>query len=183
MRCFVAVETSPEVRRDIGRLQQELRACAPGVRWVRPEAMHLTLAFLGEVDADFVAAARGPLAAACAGHAAFAARPAGLGAFGSPRRARVLWVGMDRGRDELVRLARSVNDALRAVGFRPEARPFSPHLTLGRLREPADLSAATAREYAAREFAVERVVLFESELRPEGPRYSALAEFPLAARA
>jgi 2'-5' RNA ligase len=183
MRCFIAVETTPEARRELGRLQQALRPLAPGVRWVRPEAMHLTLAFLGEVDGEFAAAAREPLAAAGAGHRAFTARLAGLGAFGSPSRARVLWVGLDRGRDELVRLARSVNDALRTVGFRPEDRPFSPHLTLGRLREPTDLAAVTGRAFATSEFPVGRVVLIKSELRPEGPHYTELGAFPLAARA
>lgn len=183
MRCFVAVETTPEVRRELGQLQRELAAEASGVRWVRPEQMHLTLVFLGEVADGFADAVRQPLAVACSSHRVFEAQPGGIGAFPVPRRARVIWVGLKRGGDELVRLQHSVAAALGPLGFRPEERPFSPHLTLGRFRVPVDLSGATAREFTASTFPVRRIVLIRSELRPDGPRYTGMADVPLAASA
>jgi 2'-5' RNA ligase len=80
----------------------------------------------------------------------------------------------------LAALHRAVNDALRAVGFQPESRPFSPHLTLGRLREPADASFARGVQFESPAFTIDRLILFRSVLRPEGPEYSRLAEFVLS---
>ncbi|HDQ99237.1 MAG TPA: RNA 2',3'-cyclic phosphodiesterase [candidate division WOR-3 bacterium] len=95
MRCFLAVETTDELRQELGKLQRELSGRVPGMRWVRPEQMHLTLEFFGEVAESFPVRAAESLAAACAGHGVFQARLAGLGAFPAPHRARVLWVGME----------------------------------------------------------------------------------------
>lgn len=145
--------------------------------------MHLTLVFLEEVAEDFADATAGPLAAACAGHRAFNVRLSGLGAFPGPQRARVLWVGLERGREEMVGLQRSVAAALEPLGYRPEKRGFSPHLTLGRLRVPADLTRVIATDFPETGFPVERVVFIRSELRPDGPLYTELAAFPLASPA
>ncbi|MFO7638814.1 MAG: RNA 2',3'-cyclic phosphodiesterase [bacterium] len=188
MRCFLAVETTDETRRLLDRLQRRLAGIIRDIRWARAEQLHLTLEFLGEVTDGFPAAAAGPLATACAGHPAFPARLAGLGAFPDPRRARVLWVGIGQGRAELIRLQRSVAAAVAAIGHQPERRPYSPHLTLGRLRRAADATpAVTAKttlplleQLAALEIPVQRVILIRSELRSDGPHYTEIAAFPLA---
>ncbi len=179
MRCFVAVDIPDRVREQIGELEKGLKTRVPGVRWVRPDRMHLTLVFLGEVDDAFVAGAKERLVRAVSGVVRFRARLGGLGAFPNPRRGRVVWVGMRDGRDELCALQQRVESALREVGYRPERRPFSPHLTLGRLRVPGDVAAACGTDFASDEFAIDRAVLYQSVLRPEGPEYTRLAEFAL----
>jgi 2'-5' RNA ligase len=179
IRSFVAVEVPDAARAQVCELLSRLGP-VPGVRWVKPDAMHLTLAFLGEVTQNFIRSAEQALAPVAASAQCFDARLSGLGAFPSAHRARVFWVGMDQGRDELCRLQASIVQALVPVGFVPESRKFSPHLTLGRLKVPADVSSPAGVRFTGTAFAVDRVILFRSELRPEGPRYTRLAEFALA---
>jgi RNA 2',3'-cyclic 3'-phosphodiesterase len=144
--------------------------------------MHLTLAFLGEVPQDFIESAKVPLVEVTRQHHAFAAQLKGLGAFPSPSRARVVWVGMEQGKAEVCALQADVIKALSSIGYQPERRPFSPHLTLGRLRVPEDVSKAVAVQFATECFVIDRVVLFRSVLGAAGPVYTALAEFPLSVR-
>jgi 2'-5' RNA ligase len=125
------------------------------------------------------------LRAAAAGLTAFDAVVTGLGAFPSSTRPRVVWAGVAAGAPRLTELAARVEEACAALGFPPEARPFSPHLTLGRVRVPrrdarlADLLAAAARDEFGR-FHVERVALMESQLSPRGARYTERASASLA---
>ncbi len=179
-RAFVAVEISEGARGQIADLLGTLRR-EPGVavRWVRPELMHLTLAFLGEVSQDFLDSAKAQLAEVAQRHRAVTARLKGLGAFPSPGRARVVWIGTEQGRDEVCALQADAVKALRSVGYQPERRPFSPHLTIGRLRIPDDVSPVAAVQFESEPFTVDLIVLFRSVLGPGGPAYSRLAEFPL----
>jgi RNA 2',3'-cyclic 3'-phosphodiesterase len=180
-RAFVAVEVSEGARREIadllGRLQRQ-----PGdvVRWGRPELMHLTLVFLGEVSQGFLESAKLRLAEVARQQKAFNMQLKGLGAFPSPARARVVWIGTEQGKDEVCALQADIVKALRSVGHQPESRPFSPHLTIGRLSMPGDAGRAVAVGFESVTFTIGRVVLFRSVLQPTGPVYSALAEFPLS---
>jgi len=180
IRSFVAVSISEGARRQIadllGRLRHESGSL---VRWVRPELMHLTLAFLGEVSQDFIEVATARLTEVASGHRPFPMQLKGLGAFPCPTRARIVWAGVEQGRTDVCALQAGVVKALRSVGYQPERRPFSPHLTIGRLRMPGDVSRAAAVQFESEFFIVERVVLFRSVLTPTGPVYSVTAEFPL----
>jgi 2'-5' RNA ligase len=142
--------------------------------------MHLTLAFLGEVPEGFIESAKVRLVEVMRHRHAFAVQLKGLGAFPSPSLARVVWVGMEQGKAEVCALQADVIKALSSIGYQPERRPFSPHLTIGRLRFPGDVSKAVAVQFATESFTIERAVLFRSVLAPAGPVYTALAEFPLA---
>ena len=180
IRSFAAVDVPEPVRAQIGRLLDRLnQGPTPKVRWVKPAVMHLTLEFLGEVSGDFIESAKAQLSRVVPKFKPFEAQLSGLGAFPSPSRARVIWVGVEGGKEELCRLQASMTQALVRIGFKPERRPFSPHLTLGRLNVPADVSAATAVEFQGDVFAVNEVVLFQSVLTPQGPVYMRLATFPL----
>lgn len=179
-RAFVAVEISEGARRQITDLLGRLRRdTGVPVRWVRPELMHLTLAFLGEVPQDFIEAATARLTEVASGHRPFPMQLKGLGAFPGPTRARIVWVGVEPGRSDVCTLQAGAVKALRAVGYQPEKRPFNPHLTMGRLRIPDDVSRAVAVQFESEPFVVERVVLFRSVLEAAGPVYSAIADLPL----
>ncbi len=179
VRCFLAVEIPGRVRAEVAALLAELRQRpGPAVRWVKPDVMHLTLVFLGEVAPGLVRSADAELARVLPGLAPFPCRLAGLGAFPGPGRARVVWVGVDTGRDALIGAQRAAVRALQRIGFTPERRPFSPHLTLGRLREPGDVREVSGTRFESEPFQVERAVLFRSVLRPQGPEYSVLHEYP-----
>ena len=182
-RAFVAVEISETARQQLARLIDGFRRM-PGAtaRWVRPELMHLTLVFLGEVSQEFLESAKVQLREVSSRHAPFTARLKGLGAFPSPARARVVWVGTEPGRREVCSLQAAVSRSLGAIGYQPERRPFSPHLTIGRLRTPGDVGRATTLQFESEQFTIDRIVLFRSVLGPTGPTYTRLAEFPLEGR-
>jgi len=181
IRSFVAVSISEGARREISELLGRLRHDAgPAVRWVKPELMHLTLAFLGEVSQDFLESAKSQLSEVARRHQAFAMQLKGLGAFPIPSRARVVWIGTEQGKGDVCSLQADVVKALGSVGYQPERRSFSPHLTISRLRMPDDVSKAVAVQFATESFTIERVVLFRSVLAPAGPVYTVLAEFPLS---
>jgi 2'-5' RNA ligase len=183
IRSFVAVSISDGARRQIAELLNNLRrGLGADVRWVRPELMHLTLVFLGEVSEDFLDRVKVQLSQVAGRHKAFDVQLNGLGAFPSSSRARVVWVGTDKGRSDVCALQKDLQTALSSVGHQPERRPFSPHLTIGRLRAPGDVSQAAATQFESELFTVDRLVLFRSVLGQGGPTYSRLLEFPLQTR-
>jgi 2'-5' RNA ligase len=157
---------------------------APSVAWVAPDNLHLTVKFLGGVEPGQVEAVTAALRATVSATPPFELAIAGLGAFPTASRPRVIWAGVSGGREPVCRLAGEVEAALEPLGFAPESRPFSPHLTLGRIREPRPdrrLAALIARG-AGRAFGdlrVTSVSLMRSVLGPGGPRYSELAAVAL----
>lgn len=176
VRCFVAADFPPEVREDLGRLQERLRKRSLDLKWVRPESMHLTLKFLGEVPGETFEALLEALETPLGGGGPLRLAPSGLGAFPSTRRARVLWVGLEGDVAPLARLALEIEARVEPLGIPREGRPFAPHLTLGRARGPAGvpgLEAALETEigYTGPTFTVGALTLYESRLRPQGPAY------------
>ncbi len=178
IRSFVAVDTSEQVKSELARLIAELKVRTQlNVKWVKPEQMHLTLAFLGEVSEQFIEQTKAQLEPVANNIKPFACQIEGLGAFPGASRARVLWAGMRDGEKEIKELQKEVVRALTQIGYVPEKRPFSPHLTLGRLREPADVSFIASIPFQSSLFPVTGVILFRSVLKPEGPEYTVLKEF------
>jgi 2'-5' RNA ligase len=187
-RLFVALEPPEPVRRRLAVLADELRRGAgragDDVRWVPPENVHLTLQFLGAVPEERVAAVEAALRDAAAGARPLSLSLHGAGGFPNARRPRILWAGLEGDVAPLADLVRELGLRLGRLGFPPEERPFSPHLTLGRARDghgAPGLAGALAR--AARieptPWRATELVLFESHLSPKGPRYEAVARAPL----
>lgn len=184
MRLFIAVELSEEARRVIHGGLGVLRRDLPPARWVRVEAMHLTLKFLGEQPADLVDALDARVRPALAGFAPETVRLGGGGFFPSPRRPRVAWIGGSA--PALVAWAEAIDRAAEELGVAREPRPFSLHLTLARLERPWGERAVesflvkTGKWSFAPSLARE-VVLFSSDLRPSGAVYTALGRWPVGA--
>ncbi len=184
MRAFVALRISPETGTALGEFIDELRAIADGIGWVRISNLHMTLRFLGDaVDSRKLAPLGEALAAVAAKTAPFTIVTRGTGAFPDLARPRVIWVGLVS--DELVPLAERVEATAVECGFQPERRPYSPHLTIGRVRSLRGWRAArqALEDAAAREFGVshiETITLYRSILGPDGPTYEDLATFRLA---
>jgi 2'-5' RNA ligase len=184
VRAFVAVPVEEAVvrRRLLGArsLLPELQ----GLRWTPAPQLHFTLKFLGEIEESRVEAAKRATAAAARGAPAFALALEGLGAFPPRGPSRVLWAGCGAGAGELVRLAAAVEAAFAAEGFAPEARPFSAHLTLARVKDP-DAGRRLARalpQVPAEPFgtvAASSLVLFRSELTPRGADHEELLRVAL----
>jgi 2'-5' RNA ligase len=177
VRVFIAVFPPPELREEV--LARARRLSLRGrVRWSRPENIHLTLKFLGEVREEVLTGLCAALEEVCERHAAFDAGLAGLGAFPSARRTQILWAGIGVGSDELRSLATDLDDAMAPLGFEREKRPYTPHLTLGRARGRPASFEPPPEEYLG-EFRVRRVELMESTLTPEGAVYRTVRAFAL----
>jgi RNA 2',3'-cyclic 3'-phosphodiesterase len=164
------------MRARIIETMDQLRGRFPGLRWVSPAQVHLTLRFLGGTETRLLPAIERALAQAAAKCPPAAVAVAGLGLFPERGRARVLWLGLDLP-ESMLRLQASCEAAAVAAGFEPETRPFRSHLTLGRWREPARRPPLEELELGLAH--IERVVLFRSDLRPTGAVYTPLATFPL----
>lgn len=151
-----------------------------GPRWAAREQWHLTLQFLGPVGV--LDPVLDGLRSAAASVGRFRFGLGGSGAFPNPRRARVIWIGAAQGAEAMSELAGAVNRALAPLGYRVEARPFSAHLTVARLKDRIDVTPALAAlgdGPVGESWPVEEIVLYESRLSREGARYTALARFPL----
>ncbi len=178
MRAFFAVDLDEGARRAAAAVARELRPAAGDVRWVRPEAYHVTLRFLGEVEPERAEALAAEAGAAVAPVAAFRLHLGAARAFPSPRRPRVVALELSP-EPPLAALAGRLEAVAVGAGLAAEERPFRSHLTLGRVRRGGRLRLSGAPEAGA-DFDVDEVVLFESELRPGGSRYTARARLPLS---
>ncbi|MDP8953286.1 MAG: RNA 2',3'-cyclic phosphodiesterase [Actinomycetota bacterium] len=185
MRTFVAVfpplgirvATAAGAREAVQRLGAGF---ADRVRWAKPENVHLTLKFLGEVWEEDLGDVRAALGKVCSRHAPFEAELVGLGAFPSARRARVLWAGVGAGFKELRSVASDLDETLAPLGFEREKRPYTPHLTLGRvLGRPAHFSDLLSEDARGPKFPVRHVEFVESTLTLEGAVYETLGAFAL----
>jgi 2'-5' RNA ligase len=188
IRTFIALDLPAGVHRALAALQQEWQQTAAMVSWIKPENVHLTLKFLGNIATEQVAEIQLILQEIAAAHSRFHLQPEGCGAFPSLKQMRVVWVGLQGGIETLLSLQKAVEEALVPLGFAPEDRPFRAHLTLGRVKGRRHLQllqeAILRRQgFQAEAFDVPDVVLYKSELRPEGARYTALFRAPLGVRA
>ena len=199
IRTFVAIELDEEIRKAIAgtqgqvqeQLMQQLRLRTPGVRvqWVRPDSIHLTLKFLGDIDEALVEAIRAALLPVVRMQPRFVVEVGGLGVFPDLRAPRVLWIGLFGQVEALMYLAAEVEAALTGVGFPPESRRLSPHLTLARIKERsrevgkglAD-SGLMTQPFRIGSLAVDAVCLMKSDLKPSGAVYTRLAQVTLESK-
>ena len=180
MRIFVAIFPPLEIRRKA--LEKALRPpLGQQVRWIAPRNAHLTLKFLGDVQEEVLGDLRVILEETCDRHATFGIELKELGAFPSARRSRIIWAGVGVGSEELRSLAADLDKALVPLGFEREERPYTPHLTLGRVRgRPADLSPLS--DTMDLNFRVRYVELVESRLTERGAIYQTIEAFALRRR-
>ena len=183
IRAFVAIELPEQVKSVLTQLQNDLkRSKIASVKWAGPAGIHLTLKFLGNVDASEMPKLKEALSGAVSGVAPFSLELGNPGAFPNTHAPRVVWVGLEEPRGELSALQRAIEAECVALGLPAEDRPFSPHLTLGRVRREAGAEAASfVRSMREREqtvdlgeMTVDSVHLFRSDLRPTGAEYRRL---------
>lgn len=183
LRAFIAIAIPPEIKQAISNHTSSLRKeSGRAVRWVDVNNIHLTLKFLGEVSVATLDLLTQTLRAECAQTAPFTVSIEGLGCFPNLRHPRVLWIGLVVP-PEVTHLQRQVEANATRLGYAPDDKPFSPHLTIGRVREQASSAELQAlRNLLERTtvpnlgtFTVNEVHLYKSDLKPEGPIYTRLA--------
>lgn len=182
-RVFIAIELSPDVHRWLEKARAVLEPGMPAgaVRWVNPDGIHLTLKFLGEIPVSRIDSVRAAMDESAAGRTPFSVTVEGLGCFPNTVRPRVVWAGV-RKEPLLEELQQRLEEGLYGVGFKKEQRAFSPHLTLGRVKDGVSESSlrkiGSAVQTGTLEtpavMTVDGICLFRSVLRPGGAEYSVL---------
>jgi len=184
VRCFIAIELPDEVGAGLKDIQAQLKSGGQAsVKWVDPYSIHLTLKFLGSVDAAKIAPITAAMEEAVQEIAPFSLKVEDLGAFPNLRRVQVVWVGVGGEVDKLAHLQQRLESNLAQLGFAPEKRRFTPHLTLARVRDRASLDEReglgeliTGTKFeATRSFPVEAISLMKSQLTREGAIYSRIS--------
>jgi 2'-5' RNA ligase len=172
IRSFVAINLPEEIKDDLASVVSELRDENRAVKWVKPEGLHLTLKFLGDIDEKTVAPLAAELDAVAKNHPPMSLNIEGLGAFPDPKRPRVVWAGLGGDLEILRDIASQVDHVCASFGVKPEKRPFRAHITIGRLKVPTvvDLN----KELRKKGFLATEMVLYQSELLPTGARYTVL---------
>jgi 2'-5' RNA ligase len=184
-RTFIAIDMPEQVRAALGEAEQRLQAAAAAdaraVKWVAPASIHLTLKFLGDTPVDTLDAIRAALAHVASARRAWALQLGHAGCFPNARQPRVLWIGVEGDIGGLTELQAAIEAAIAPLGFPTESRPFSPHLTLGRVRDDAGADVRQRLGVAVQSlrpatvlFTAEGVSLMRSELRPSGAVYTQL---------
>jgi 2'-5' RNA ligase len=193
LRAFVAVELPRRIHDLLeehqNKLKSALGSASSAIRWTRPESVHVTLQFLGDVPSSMVGKITTAMQEASAGSRPLELALGGIGAFPNASRPRVVWIGLEGDTAELRALASGVSERLKALGYAPDKR-FEPHITLGRVREgirPDELRAITqalavqaGQQPAKTPFTVDSISLMQSHLQPGGAIYTQLANVELA---
>ena len=177
IRAFIAANLALSVSEEMAKVQSALQKAKGDIRWVKPQGFHLTFRFLGNIEPARVAPILAALQAAARLQPQFRVRTQGLGAFPSLTRPRVLWARLTG--DGLQELHTKIEAALSSCGFLSEDRAFRPHITLGRVRSPRGWSQVLEGikaylQYDFGESLIDKVTLYQSDLRPGGAVYTSL---------
>jgi 2'-5' RNA ligase len=179
VRAFIAIELTDETLAYIQKIQDGLRSYGFNARWTRPENIHLTLKFFGDINSEDIKKAGNALIDAAGEKSVILLRAKGIGIFPSVKRPRVIWTGIAGQVKELAELQKDLDLKLKASGFPKEKRPFRGHLTIGRLKKKTNANRLidAMQEFSrfeSKTFMVDEVVLFRSQLKPSGAVYSKL---------
>ncbi|PIP20527.1 MAG: RNA 2',3'-cyclic phosphodiesterase [Candidatus Omnitrophica bacterium CG23_combo_of_CG06-09_8_20_14_all_40_11] len=183
MRTFIAIELPKEIKDSLSRLQEQLKATHADVKWVAPENIHLTLKFLGEIDDKKLEKIVKIIFDTAREKSKFQLRISSLGAFPKIDFPRIIWVGVDIGDKETRGIAEELEQNLAKIGIPKEDRPFSSHITIGRIRSSLnrerlvqDLKNKAELGGQNLDFYATSITLFKSTLTPKGPIYEILKE-------
>lgn len=189
IRTFVALEMNDALQSHLAGIIRQVAQALPGIRWVDPASIHLNLAFLGELTDEQLAEAIEATEMVAQQACPFSYRLSRFGTFGSPRNPRVIWMGIEEPTGSLAFVHRILNQQLLQRGFEVDTRPFSPHLTLARLKSPLSsqdlqqlqsLLASKLRSLVPMTaYTAHHLDVMKSELQRTGARYTCLRSCPI----
>jgi 2'-5' RNA ligase len=189
IRSFIAAELTADIKVKLDKLQKELKQSKLDyIKWVNPSGIHLTFKFLGNINVNDTEKIIQAIEAACKGFTKFSLEISGLGVFPNFKRPRVIWLGVSGQMEVLLRLQKQIDDKLELLGFPREKRPFSPHITLGRVRDSASSNERAEygnviqnKKYNEKySLLVDSIKLMRSQLMSTGAVYSELASIKLS---
>lgn len=184
MRAFIAIELPQDIKTYLARIQDRLKTAGADVKWVEPKNIHLTLKFLGEIEEEKLNQICAIIKKIASCGNSFDMQISSVGAFPKISYPRVIWIGIEKGSEQIKEIAQNLENSLLSLGFQKENRPFSSHVTIGRLRSSLNkakliqaLTELVGNSSANNpEFTVTKLTLFKSTLTPKGPIYEVLKE-------
>ena len=182
IRTFIAVELSEDVKNQLDKVQDMLRDCAVEIKWVESFNFHLTLKFLGKIKEEQLVEIKAVLSEIASNRDSFEIEISEIGAFPSLDYPRVIWSGIDKGEQKLIELQSELESELLNLDFAPEDRQYTPHITLGRLKDEAreKVLSEQLKEYPISytlDDEVSAITLFKSELTEKGPKYTVIDKY------
>ena len=184
IRTFIAVEIPAGIKEEMARVQAGLKVSGAYVGWVRPEGIHLTLKFLGDVEASRIDELAAAVKDAAQGYGPVKLDVKGIGIFPNARAPRVVWLGVSGDVDALSSIAEKIEAGCERLGYPREKRGFTPHLTLGRVKSPGRRESLMRKvaEYEKAElgsFVADSISVMKSELKPSGAVYTEMRRIGL----
>jgi len=184
MRCFIAIPLPEDIHKELSKIQSQLKETEADVKWVETGNIHLTLKFLGEVDQTKIKTIFQQLKELISKYTRFETCMGKPGTFPTLLNPRVIWIDLNKNEDTINDLQKKIEEILQPFGFEKETRSFHPHLTLGRVRSKKNIQklTETIKSFSSpqsRPFTIDKIVLFQSILKPQGAEYTALDEFQL----
>jgi 2'-5' RNA ligase len=183
LRCFIAIEMSDPIKKEIGKLLDIMQKHDVDIKWVAPEHIHLTLKFLGSTSDALLPDIRESLSKILSSYKPFYIKICGTGVFPNRKYPRVIWTGIDDS-DILNKMKGDIEQAMALLGFQKEDKAFNPHLTLGRVRSSKGVMNIVNEldNYKTMEFGIlhiDHIKLMKSDLKPKGAVYTCLHAIPL----
>ena len=183
IRSFIAIDTLPEVKEEVAKLQEALRSTNAEVRWDSREKFHITLKFLGNVEEATLQSMASLLETELAAFSPFGLIYQGVGCFPNLHRPRVIWVGAHNEDSTLSRVFEKIEQIASSFGFPREERQFHPHITVGRVKGSKNIKALVSEievaKFPVQQSAINEIILMKSDLKPTGSVYTVLRRFPL----
>ncbi len=180
IRAFIAISLTKEIQNKILKIQEQLKESQADVKWVEPENIHLTLKFLGNVEEKKIEEIKEILEKISEEYEKFSMELLKIGAFPKLSNPRVIWISIEKGKEELQKIFLDLEEGLNKIGFKREERGFSAHITIGRVRSPLNRSELLERikriDFERMDLLVGKITLFKSTLTPKGPIYESLYE-------
>lgn len=181
MRTFIAVNLPIEIQRAVGDYINSIKECMNGIKWVEPNNLHFTIKFLGEVENSDINKITACVSKVASEYGEFSIRLSDTGFFPSEFRPKVVWIGIDGGEDSLLDLYQDMEQCFEQYGFDREAKTFSPHLTIGRVKKFKNVTVPQSLpDFEPVKFTVSRLAVMKSTLTPEGPIYEKIFESELS---
>lgn len=184
IRTFIAIELNEQVKRLIQQIQARLKPLGCDIGWVKPENVHLTLKFLGEIKTKLAPRITEAIESIAKNLPPVETTLTGIGFFPDARRPRVVWVGLNDTVGDIARLAQLLETALGDIGFKKENRGFKAHITIGRIRTQRNITVLTQEvpkislPPGIRQ-SINQIILFKSTLTAQGPIYEPLSQIKL----
>lgn len=184
MRIFIAIELPEVIKREISRIQNKMASPVNKIKWVDSASMHITLKFLGETEEKKLTEVFGRTKKVADEFNPFFVRVKGTGAFPHAGNPRVIWMGIEEGSDELIRMVEELERELSGCGFPKEKKKWVPHITVGRVKKLKDVELikkliSREKQTPGGKMRAEDITVMQSRLTPQGAVYTPLKHFPL----